>query len=273
MNESTVLPSTFYPRPSTKTYTLFHTITSLWVEFSLSTLYFYDSSPTVFSRFGMDLAGNLDSCYLTRYPKTLMTFSGRNPFSFWLTSVSLTFVVVWYFVLRKKYIFPRIVMSVWCWPLLAIELEAKNPFESQLQDLLLQVPFPLYPETCSPSWIYIAYPRLRDSRVSREHENRREETGERKGPSFLLPPPAPSPPFRVPFTFASPPLSENRLEIREFFLFFRYSPATPLQTKASCYLMCSSWAEAALKCHAPSLSDEAFVNAWEPRGSVKQRQI
>ena len=79
-------------------------------------------------------------------------------------------------------------------------------------------------------------------------------------------PPPPFPPFRVPFTFASPPLSENRLEIREFFLFFRYSPATPLQTKASCYLMCSSWAEAALKCHAPSLSDEAFVNAWEPRG-------
>ena len=166
MNESTVLPSTFYPRPSTKTYTLFHTITSLWVEFSLSTLYFYDSSPTVFSRFGMDLAGNLDSCYLTRYPKTLMTFSGRNPFSFWLTSVSLTFVVVWYFVLRKKYIFPRIVMSVWCWPLLAIELEAKNPFESQLQDLLLQVPFPLYPETFSPSWIYIAYPRQHRGKTS-----------------------------------------------------------------------------------------------------------
>ena len=108
MNESTVLPSTFYPRPSTKTYTLFHTITSLWVEFSLSTLYFYDSSPTVFSRFGMDLAGNLDSCYLTRYPKTLMTFSGRNPFSFWLTSVSLTFVVVWYFVLPEEiYISPH----------------------------------------------------------------------------------------------------------------------------------------------------------------------
>ena len=98
----------FYPRPSTKTYTLFHTITSLWVEFSLSTLYFYDSSPTVFSRFGMDLAGNLDSCYLTRYPKTLMTFSGRNPFSFWLTSVSLTFVVVWYFVLPEEiYISPH----------------------------------------------------------------------------------------------------------------------------------------------------------------------
>ena len=34
MNESTVLPSTLYPRPSRKTYTLFHTITSLWVEFS-----------------------------------------------------------------------------------------------------------------------------------------------------------------------------------------------------------------------------------------------
>ena len=108
MNETTVLPSTFYPRPSTKTYTLFHTITSLWVEFSRSTLYFYDSSPTVFSRFGMDLAGNLDSCYLTRYPKTLMTFSGRNPFSFWLTSVSLTFVVVCYFVLPEEiYISPH----------------------------------------------------------------------------------------------------------------------------------------------------------------------
>ena len=30
------------------------------------------------------------------------------------------------------------------------------------------------------------------------------------------PPPHPFPPFRVPFTFASPPLSENRLEIRVF---------------------------------------------------------
>ena len=153
MNESTVLPSTFYPRPSTKTYTLFHTITSLWVEFSLSTLYFYDFSSTVFSRFGMDLAGNLDSCHLTRYPKTLMTCPGRNPFSFWLTSVSLTFVVVWYFVLPEEiYISPHRDVRMMLL-LLAIELEAKNPFESQPQDLLLQVPFPLYPETFSPSWI------------------------------------------------------------------------------------------------------------------------
>ena len=189
--------------------------------------------------------------------------------------MSLTFVVVWYPVLPEEIcISPHRDVRMML-PLLAIELEAKNPFESQLQDLLLQVPFPLYPETFSPSWISIAYPRLRDSRVSGEHENRREETGERKGPSFLLPPPHPLhtfPPFRVPFTFASPSLSENRLEIRECFLFLRYSPATPLQTKASCYLMCSSRAEAALKCHAPSLSDEAFVDTWERRGS-KHRQI
>ena len=103
----------FYPRhfildPREKP-TLFFTLSRAY-ELSLvfSTLYFYDSSPTVFSRFGMDLAGNLDSCHLTRYPKSLMTFSGRNPFSFWLTSVSLTFVVVWYFVLPEEiYISPH----------------------------------------------------------------------------------------------------------------------------------------------------------------------
>ena len=110
----------------------------------------------------------------------------------------MTFVVVWYFVLPEEIYISQHRDVRMMLPLLVIELEAKNPFESHLQDLLLQVHFPLYPEMFSPSWISIAYPRLRDSRVSGEQENRREETGERKSSSFLLPPPlppAPSPLF------------------------------------------------------------------------------
>ena len=65
----------------------------------------------------------------------------------------MTFVVVWYFVLPEEIYISQHRDVRMMLPLLANELEAKNPFESQLQDLLFQVPFPLYPETFSPSWI------------------------------------------------------------------------------------------------------------------------
>ena len=201
MNESTVLPSTFYPRPSTKTYTLFHTITSLWVEFSLSTLYFYDSSPTVFSRFGMDLAGNLDSCYLTRYPKTDDFF--RQKSTFLLTDecvLDFCCCVVLCFA-EEIYISPHrdvrmMLTSVGHWTRSekSIREPAPRPLASGSFSSLSRNVFSLLD----------LHGLSQDSRVSREHENRREETGERKGPSFLLPPP-PFPPFSGTFHFRVSP--------------------------------------------------------------------
>ena len=78
MNESTVLPSTFYPRPST----LFFTLPRAY-ELSLAFQHFIFMIPLQpFSAvLRMDLAGNLDPCHLTRYPK-LMTYPGRKPFLF-----------------------------------------------------------------------------------------------------------------------------------------------------------------------------------------------
>ena len=146
----------FYPRyftldPRQKP-TLFFTL-SLAYELSLAFQHHIFMIPLrPFSAvLGMDLAGNMDPCYLTRYPK-LMTYPGRKPFFFW--QCVLDFVVVWYFVLPGEIYFP----ASWCsyymmLPLLSIKLQAKNLFENQLQDLLLQVPFPLYPDTFSFSWV------------------------------------------------------------------------------------------------------------------------
>ena len=86
---------------------------------------------------GMDLARSLHPCYLSRYPKTLMTYLNRNPFFFYDTAFCL-----------EKYISPhhdgRMMLL-----LLSIALEAKNLFEIQFQDLLLQPLSFLYPDTIS----------------------------------------------------------------------------------------------------------------------------
>ena len=86
---------------------------------------------------GMDLAQSLHPCYLSRYPKTLMTYLSRNPFFFYDTAFCL-----------EKYISAhrdgRMMLL-----LLSIALEAKNLFEIQFQDLLLQPLSFLYPDTIS----------------------------------------------------------------------------------------------------------------------------
>ena len=65
---------------------------------------------------------------------------------FLLTSVSLT-------LLLRRDVRIMLLLLLLLLLLLSIELEVKNPFESQLQDLLLQVPFTLNPETFPFSWI------------------------------------------------------------------------------------------------------------------------
>ena len=86
---------------------------------------------------GMDLARSLHPCYLSHYPKTLMTYLSRNPFFFYDTAFCL-----------EKYISPhhdgRMMLL-----LLSIALEAKNLFEIQFQDLLLQPLSFLYPDIIS----------------------------------------------------------------------------------------------------------------------------
>ena len=111
-NESTVLPSTFYSRPSTKTYTLFHTTTSLWVEFSVSTLYFYDSSPTVFSRFEDGSGWKSGSLSSNSLPEADDLSRQKTIF---ILTVCLWLCCCLVLCFAGRNIFPRIVMFVWCY--------------------------------------------------------------------------------------------------------------------------------------------------------------
>lgn len=102
----------FYPRhfaldPRQKP-TLFFTLPRAY-ELSLAFQHFIFMIPLQpFSAvLRIDLAGNLDPCHLTRYPK-LMTYPGRKRFLFW--QCVLDFVVVWYFVLPGEIYFP----ASWC---------------------------------------------------------------------------------------------------------------------------------------------------------------